>query len=52
MRECLSVRSSNYLCLKKLVFSDNKVGGKCRYKRMIPLAEAIFEQHLPTLEKE
>lgn len=34
-----------------LLIGGNKAGDKRWYKRMIPLAEAIFEQHLATLEK-
>jgi hypothetical protein len=35
-----------------LLIGGNKAGDKRWYKRMIPLAEAIFEKHLETLEKE
>lgn len=35
-----------------LLIGGNKAGEKRWYKRMIPLAEAIFERHLETLEKE
>jgi hypothetical protein len=34
-----------------LLIGGNKAGDKRWYKRMIPLAEAIFERHLATLEK-
>ncbi len=34
-----------------LLIGGNKAGDKRWYKRMIPSAEAIFEQHLETLEK-
>lgn len=35
-----------------LLIGGNKAGDKRWYKRMIPVAEAIFEKHLETLEKE
>ncbi len=35
-----------------LLIGGNKAGDKRWYKRMIPLAEAIFERHLESLEKE
>lgn len=35
-----------------LLIGGNKAGDKRWYKRMIPLAEAIFERHLQSLEKE
>ncbi len=33
-----------------LLIGGNKMGDKRWYKRMIPLAEGIFERHLATLE--
>lgn len=35
-----------------LLIGGNKAGDKRWYKRMIPLAEAIFERHLASLKKE
>lgn len=35
-----------------LLIGGNKAGDKRWYKRIIPLAEAIFERHLASLEKE
>ncbi len=35
-----------------LLIGGNKAGDKRWYKRMIPLAETIFERHLASLEKE
>lgn len=35
-----------------LLIGGNKAGDKRWYKRMIPLAEAIFEKHLETLDEE
>lgn len=35
-----------------LLIGGNKAGDKRCYKRMIPIAEAIFEKHLETLDKE
>ena len=35
-----------------LLVGGNKAGDKRWYKRMIPLAETIFERHLETLAKE
>ena len=35
-----------------LLIGGNKAGDKRWYKRMIPLAEAIFERHLRNSEKE
>ncbi len=35
-----------------LLIGGNKAGDKRWYKRMIPLAETIFERHLATLAKE
>ena len=35
-----------------LLVGGSKAGDKRWYKRMIPVAEAIFERHLETLEKE
>lgn len=34
-----------------LLIGGNKAGDKRWYKRIIPLAEAIFEKHLASLEK-
>lgn len=35
-----------------LLVAGNKAGDKDWYKRMIPLAEAIFEKHLADLERD
>lgn len=35
-----------------LLIGGNKAGDKRWYKKMIPVAEMIFEKHLETLEKE
>ena len=35
-----------------LLIGGNKAGNKRWYKKMIPIAEAIFKKHLETLDKE